>query len=121
MENRKMNKTIAGYHLLMVLSTVDYRFNVHEDLVIKDFLVKEFPFDLNLDKQMETISALTPLDWKSHFHKCLTDFEDDATDTEKKVFMRFAINLVKADKVVTIEENEYVVALYDKWYPQGMS
>jgi hypothetical protein len=120
MPNHKMNKTIAGYHLLMILSAVDFRFNVHEDLVIKDFLVHEFPFDLNLDNQMEIISMLAPNEWHDHFTKCLSDFDDDATNKEQKIFMRFAINLVKADKIVTTEENEYVVYLYKKWFPNGM-
>jgi hypothetical protein len=60
MERKRLNTTLSGYHLLMILSAVDFRFHPKEDLVIKDFLVSEFPFTIDLDKQMEVISRLLP-------------------------------------------------------------
>ena len=38
MAKLKMNKTISGYHILMILSAVDFVFHVNEDLVIRDWL-----------------------------------------------------------------------------------
>jgi hypothetical protein len=115
MPNGKLNKTIAGYHLLMILSAVDFRFNVHEDLVIRDWLVHEFPFDVNLDKQLEKISSLMPHEWEGHFLECMADFEDEA---EKHDLLSFAVDLVKADKVVTHQENKYVDRLFNTWFPE---
>ena len=64
---RKTNKSIAGYHLLMILSAVDYKFHSGEEQVIREYLEEEFPFHVNLDNELEVISALQPSDWKDHF------------------------------------------------------
>lgn len=115
MPNSRTNKTIAGYHLLMILSAVDFRFNVEEDKVIRDFLVSEFPFQVNLDKQMEIISALRPEEWEIHFLKYMDDFYDDSTQEEQHQFLQFALNLIKSDQVITVEENHFLQLLFDNW------
>jgi uncharacterized tellurite resistance protein B-like protein len=115
MPNQRMNKTIAGYHLLMILSAVDFRVSSEEDMVIRQYLVTEFPFHINLDKQMEIISRLRPDEWEGHFTKVMDDFYDDATEAERKNFIRFAIKLAKADNVITKEENYYLNLLFEQW------
>jgi hypothetical protein len=40
---RKTNKSIAGFHLLMILSAVDYKFHTNEEKVIREYL-EEFPY-----------------------------------------------------------------------------
>jgi hypothetical protein len=118
MARKKLNKSIAGYHILMILSAVDFKFNVHEDLVIKDWLSDEFPFDINLDAQMETISNLKAEEWPQHFADCMQDYTDDATEHERHDLLMFAVDLVKADKTVTHAENKYVDMLFDAWFPE---
>jgi hypothetical protein len=113
-----MNKTIAGYHLLMILSAVDFRIGAKEDAVIREYLVTEFPFRVNLDKQMEAISSLHPDEWESHFRKMMDDFYDDATDEERTSLLDFAIQLTTADNVVTKEENHYLNLLFENWRPE---
>jgi hypothetical protein len=115
MPNQRLNKTIAGYHLLMILSAVDFRISGEEDMVIREYLVREFPFHINLDKQMEVISRLRPDEWEQHFLRIMDDFYDDATEEERKNFIRFAIKLVKADNVITKEENYYLNLLFEHW------
>ena len=115
MPNHRMNKTIAGYHLLMILSAVDFRITAAEDKVIRDYLVTEFPFRVNLDKQMEVISNLKPDEWERHFIKAMDDFYDDATEDERHSLLKFAINLAKADDVITKEENHYLNLLFENW------
>lgn len=115
MPNNRTNKAIAGYHLLMILSAVDFRINVAKDLVIRDYLVHEFPIHVNLDRQMEIISRLKPEEWESHFLKMMDDFYDDATDAERKNLINFAIVLTKSDEVITKEENHYLNLLFDHW------
>jgi hypothetical protein len=117
MKNRN-NKTIAGYHLLMILSAVDRRFGMEEDLVIKEYLQKEFPFDVNLDKQMEIISGLEYDDYEPHFMRMMDDFYSDATEAERNNMLDFAIKLVKADNIITKEENKYLQILFDTWNPE---
>ena len=110
-----MNKTIAGYHLLMILSAVDFRISAAEDKVIRDYLVTEFPFRVNLDREMGIISHLRPDEWESHFLKAMDDFYDDATEEERNNLLKFAINLAKADNVITKEENHYLDLLFEHW------
>jgi len=112
-----MNKAIAGYHLLMILSAVDFRFNIHEEEVIREYLVHEFPFHVNLDKQMDTISRLRPDEWEAHYLKAMDDFYDDATPEERKHLLNFAIQLAKADNVITKEENHFLNLLFENWDP----
>ncbi len=54
----KLNKPFAGYHLLMILSAVDGEFFAKEDLVIKKWIEKEMPLHVNLDPEIEILSAL---------------------------------------------------------------
>lgn len=115
MPNFRMNKTIAGYHILMILSAVDFRFNIHEDLVIRNYLVEEFPFHVNLDNEMDKISALHPNDWEGHYLKCMDDFYDDATEDERRGLIDFAIQLSKADDIITKTENKFLNLLFEHW------
>lgn len=115
MPNNRMNKTIAGYHLLMILSAVDFRINASEDSVIREYLVQEFPFHVNLDREMEIISNLHPDEWEGHFLKAMDDFYDDATEEERKSLIKFALLLAKADQVITKEENYFLNMLFDNW------
>ena len=117
MPNNRVNKTIAGYHLLMLLSAVDHKFFAQEDTVIRDYLVQEFPMSVDLDKQMETISGLGPDEWENHFRKMMDDFYDDSTEEERNNLLQFAIELTKADNVITKEENYYLNLLFDLWNP----
>ncbi len=117
MPNHRMNKTMAGYHLLMILSAVDYRFNHLEDKVIREYLVEEFPIHVNLDREMEVISNLRPEEWESHFLKAMDDFYDDATEAERRSLLNFAIQLTNADKIITKEENYYLNLLFEAWEP----
>jgi hypothetical protein len=113
-----MNKTIAGYHLLMILSAVDFRISADEDNIIREYLVSEFPFHVNLDKEMEVISRLKPDEWERHFYKAMDDFYDDATESERNNLLDFAIQLTKADNVITKEENHYLNLLFENWKPE---
>jgi hypothetical protein len=110
-----MNKAMAGYHILMILSAVDFRISGAEDIVIRKYLNHEFPFHVNLDKEMEVISRLKPDEWEEHYIKVMDDFYDDATEEERKNLLRFAIDLAKADNVITKEENYYLNLLFENW------
>ena len=115
MPNQRLNKTIAGYHILMILSAVDFRISAEEDMVIRQYLLEEFPIQVNLDKQMEAISRLRPDEWEAHYLKVMDDFYDDATEEERNSLIRFAIELAKADNVITKEENYYLNLLFENW------
>jgi len=118
MPNNRLNKTVAGYHLLMILSAVDFRVSSEEDKVIRDYLVQEFPFRVNLDREMAIISNLRPEEWEGHFLKMMDDFYDDATEEERNKLICFAVKLTKADNVITKEENRYLNLLFENWKPE---
>ncbi len=118
MPTNRMNKTMAGYHILMILSAVDFRFNHEEDIVIRDYLVHEFPFHVSLDKEMAIISNLRHDEWERHFIKSIDDFYDDSTKDERMKLLDFAIQLCKADNVITKEENHFLNLLFESWEPQ---
>ncbi|HRO42095.1 MAG TPA: hypothetical protein PL009_04640 [Flavipsychrobacter sp.] len=118
MPNNRLNKTVAGYHLLMILSAVDFRVGFDEDKVIRDYLVTEFPFRVNLDREMAIISNLKPDEWEAHFLKMMDDFYDDATEEERNKLLRFALKITKADNVITAEENRFLNHLFENWKPE---
>jgi hypothetical protein len=62
---RKTNKSIAGFHLLMILSAVDYKFHTNEEKVIREYLEEEFPLPINFDNEIDQIASLKPEQWKN--------------------------------------------------------
>lgn len=100
----------------MILAAADFRFKTSEDMVIRDYLEQEFPFHVSLDKEMEKISILTPDEWEGHFLKYMDDFYDDATPEERNNLLQFALDLTKADGVITVQENHYLQLLFDTWH-----
>lgn len=111
----KMNKVMAGYHLLMILSQIDGNVSPEEGKVVVKYLHDTFPFRLNLDNEIEILSNLEPDDYASHFNKCMDDFYEDSTYEERISFLNFAARLVGADAEVTPEENKYLHQLFDAW------
>ena len=115
MMNRKLNKAEAGYHMLQLLAFVDQEFSVKEDLVIRKYLVENYPFHVNLDGAIEHLSLLKQEDYILHFQKCMDDFYSDSTPEERTDFLNFAVQLVKADDVISPIENIYLKLLFDTW------
>lgn len=112
---QKSNKPIAGYHLLMILSSVDGEFAPEEGLKIQEYLAEEFPFRMNLDNELEIIANLQPEEWKDHFEFHARCFMDDSTEAERKSFVDFAKSLIKADNQVTEDEHRFYKLLKNLW------
>ena len=114
---QKSNKSIAGYHLLMILSSVDGEFAPAEGLKIQEYLAEEFPFKINLDNELDAIAVLQPEQWKDHFEFHARCFHDDSTEMERKEFLNFAKSLIKADDEVTDREHHFYLLLKNMWFP----
>lgn len=112
---QKSNKSIAGYHLLMILSSVDGEFAPEEGILIQKYLAEEFPFKMNLDNELEVIATLQAEQWKDHFEFHARCFYDDSTPEERKSFAKFAKSLVKADDEVTEREHQFYQLLKTIW------
>ncbi|WP_417430498.1 TerB family tellurite resistance protein [Halpernia sp.] len=111
----KSNKSIAGYHLLMILSSVDFEFAPEEGLLIQEYLAEEFPFKMNLDNELDVIATLQPEEWKDHFEFHARCFYDDSTEKERKDFLKFAKNLIKIDDEVTEREHQFYMLMKTIW------
>ncbi|MCW3161221.1 tellurite resistance TerB family protein [Chryseobacterium oryctis] len=112
---QKSNKPIAGYHLLMILSSVDGEFAPEEGMLIQQYLADEFPFRMNLDNELETLALLKPEEWKDHFEFHARCFLDDSIEEERVKFVQFAKSLIKADNTVTDEEHTFYKLLKNLW------
>ncbi len=111
----KSNKPIAGYHLLMILSSVDDTFALEEGLLIRDYLKEEFPIHVNLDDEFDVIACMQPEEWKGHFEFHAKCFFDDSTEKEREEFIAFAKTLIKADNEVSDNEHHYYKQLKNMW------
>lgn len=116
--NYKLNKPLAGYHMLMILSQVDGKFDKEAGDIIVAYLQENFPIPVNLDIEIELLSALPREQHISHFERCMNDFYDDSTEEERNHFLDFAIKLVKTDNLVSAEENVYLNLLFTAWAPE---
>lgn len=112
---QKSNKSIAGYHLLMILSSVDGEFAPAEGLKVQEYLAEEFPFKMNLDNELDVIATLQPEDWKDHFEFQARCFYDDSVEDERKSFVEFAKSLIKADDKVSEDEHRFYKLLKNIW------
>lgn len=112
---QKSNKSIAGYHLLMILSSVDGEFAPEEGLKLQEYLAEEFPFKINLDNELDVIATLQPEQWKDHFEFHARCFFDDSTADERIAFAEFAKSLIKADDEVTEREHQFYKLLKTIW------
>ena len=112
---QKSNKSIAGYHILMILSSVDGDFAPEEGLKVQEYLSEEFPFRMNLDNELDVIATLKPEDWKDHFEFHARCFLEDSTEEERRSFLNFAKSLIKADETVSDDEHRFYVILKNIW------
>ena len=112
---QKSNKSIAGYHLLMILSAVDHHFSPEEGLKIREYLEEEFPFRINLDNELDIIARLQPEEWKDHFEFHAHCFYDDSTEEERLKFADFTKTLIKADNEVTDREHKFYKLMKHIW------
>ncbi len=107
--------SIAGYHLLMILSAVDGDFSPEEGLSIVGYLEEEFPFSVDLDDELAIIAALKPEEWEKHFTFHAECFLEDSTEKERVKFLAFAKTLIKIDGGGSQEEYHYYKLLKKIW------
>lgn len=112
---KKSNKSIAGYHLLMILSSVDGEFAPEEGLYIQKYLADEFPFKMDLDDELDIIATLHADEWEKHFDFHAQCFLEDSDEKERKSFIKFAKSLIKADDNVDDMEHKYYKKLKSLW------
>ena len=114
-----MNKAKSGYCLLMILSAVDNEFQAEEKAIINKYVENKWPAHFENDACDQMIAVLDAEDWWPKFVECRDDFYNDTTEKERNEFLQFAMDLVKADQIITAEENRYLKSLFDTWDPNN--
>ncbi len=111
----KMNKTEAGFHLLMTLSLADGSIQKAESSVILEFLEKNFHQPIEIIKEQAFLRACPEENLLSHFIETAEQFFKISTSGERNKLISFAMKVVMADEKMDTEENAYINALYDCW------
>jgi uncharacterized tellurite resistance protein B-like protein len=110
-----MQRGISGYNILSLLAIVDNKIHPNEDLVIRNWLIKEFNYTKNLDDQLETLIHLKKADYIAFLQKQMDLFYAASTVTERNSLLQFAMNVIKADGKIKKGENKLFDYLYQGW------
>jgi uncharacterized tellurite resistance protein B-like protein len=111
----KMNKTEAGFHLLMILSLADGNIQKAESSVILDFLEESYKEPIEIIKEQAFLRACPPEEHLSHFTETAQQFFKISSSEERNNLISFAMKVVMADKKMENEENSFINVLYDTW------
>ncbi|MCA0427674.1 MAG: TerB family tellurite resistance protein [Bacteroidetes bacterium] len=111
----KMNKTEAGFHLLMTLSLADGSIQQSESKIILDFLEKNYSEPIDLIKEQAFLRALPEEERQNHFHETAIQFYKISSAEDRNKIIEFAMKVVMADKRMETGENAYINELYDAW------
>lgn len=112
---KKMNKTEAGFHLLMLLTLADNNMNNAEHDVIIDYLNDHFNDNIDLIKEQAFLKILPEEERLNHFEEVAHQFYAISTEDERHTITRFAMDVVMADDNMQKAENKLINLLYDCW------
>jgi uncharacterized tellurite resistance protein B-like protein len=108
-------KTLAGFHLLMIIAESDGMVSVEEEKIIKKYIKTNYAFLSDLKAESEVLLNLPKELYLQHFTKAATDFFSQSTEKERLEFINFVFKLIKADKQISREENKFLNELYNLW------
>jgi uncharacterized tellurite resistance protein B-like protein len=109
------SKTLAGYHLLLIMASVDGSLSKEEEKVIRKYVKMNYSFLSNLDEETLMLNNLPQELYYNHFCKASIDFYGQTNLKERIDFLDFVMKIILADKKVTNEENKYLNELYNLW------
>lgn len=112
---KKMNKTEAGFHLLMLLSLADGNLKESESDVVIDFLNDHFNDNVDLIKEQAFLRALPATEHENHFTETAEHFYTISSEDERHTITRFAMEVVMADESMQQHENKLIQKLFDCW------
>lgn len=112
---KKMNKTEAGFHLLMLLSLADGKIQQSESAVIIDFLNDHFNDNIDLIKEQAFLRALPASEHEKHFLETAEHFYSVSSTDERHTITRFAMEVAMADDDMKHHENKLIQKLFDCW------
>lgn len=109
------NLAKSGYHMLMILSVVDGKYDVAEGKVIVTFLTKNYDADFDLDRENKALLDIPKELIPEHFKESAAEFLHHSTEEQRLDFIAFAYRLTQADGNVAAEENKILVSLSHFW------
>jgi uncharacterized tellurite resistance protein B-like protein len=112
------SKSTSGFHMLMILSRVDGNFSEEESEIAARYISKYFGNDFQIEKEAAFLKLLTRKNYFQHFKKCMNNFYSKSSAHDRAEFVKFAIDMVKADHKITSEENVYLNELLAGWEPE---
>lgn len=110
-----MNKAIAGYHMLMILSVVDGNYEVAEGKVIVDFLAKNYQLHIDIEKENQALLEVDKHRIPQHFGQSAREFESVTNEEERIDFLMFAYKLIMAEGKLAMEEEKIFISLAHLW------
>ena len=111
----ELDRSLAGYHMLMILSAVDGRFSGQEDTVIMEYMDEEKLLGQNLDQHTDFLSKLKKEDYLLHFSNAMDAYYMNSGSEERTHFLDLAMRLVMADQKLTPGENLFIDELFNTW------
>lgn len=112
------NKAIWGFHMLVILSNVDGNITDEESEIAGRYISKHFRDAIQLKQEMQFLKLLKKEDYFFHFKECMDNFYSKSSVNERADLVKFAIDMVKADRQITSEENQYLNELLSGWEPE---
>jgi uncharacterized tellurite resistance protein B-like protein len=109
------NKTLSGYHLLMIMASVDGTVSNEEEKIIRKYVKLNYSFLSNLEEETQLLANLPEELYFNHFCKSAIDFYGQSTPKERMKLLEFVMKIILADKKVSNEENKYLNELYNLW------
>ncbi len=110
-----MNLAQSGYHMLMILSVVDGKYQVAEGKVIVNYLTKNYDSGIDIDAENQALLEVEDHHLPEHFKTAADSFLHHSTEEQRLDFMAFAFQLVHADGRVVREENKILKSLSHFW------
>jgi hypothetical protein len=108
-------KSVAGYHMLMILSAIDGYSSDKELKIIRKYMSENFSDDIDYDVETEKVRNINPVDYPVHFNDAMNSFYMESTKEDRNHFLDFAVKLVIADKMITPKENLFLNELFNAW------
>jgi len=110
-----MNLAQSGYHMLMILSVVDGKYDVAEGKVIVNYLTKNYDSEFDLDDENKALLEIPKELIPEHFKDAAAEFLRHSSEPQRIDFIAFAYRLTAADGKVEREENKILHSLSHFW------
>lgn len=113
-----MNKSVAGYKMLMILANVDgEHLSIEQDVVesyLGDSLNKAIT-ESQIEAEQDRIVKLSQADQMLEFRAAMNAYYTESSSTERSQFLQLAMDLIKSDAHISPEENIFINKLFDAW------